>query len=57
MKVRLVIITAKWGYRPHEQCTKLVYGRIGEDGKTRISIDAYDDLIRNAPRGVGIWFS
>ena len=55
--MRLVIIRATWGPKPHETKTKLVYGRIGTDGKTRISLDAYKSLYANAPRGVCVRFS
>jgi len=57
METRLVIIRATWGPKPHETKTKLVYGRVDPDGKTRIAIDAYKSLIAKAPRGVGIWFN
>ena len=57
MKTRLVIIRASWGYKPTETKTKLVYGRVDPDGKTRIAVNAYKSLTANAPRGVGIWFN
>jgi len=57
MKTRLVIISAHWGPKPTERAIKLVKGRIDSDGKTRISTTAYQDLLKNVPRGVGVWFS
>lgn len=54
--IRLVIISAHWGYKPHESATKLVWGRVDEDGKTRIAIDSYESLLKNVPRGVGVWY-
>lgn len=57
MKKRLVIIKASWGPGYHETRTKLVWGRIDPDGKTRIALDAYESLYADAPRGVGVWFS
>lgn len=50
--IRLVIISAAWGPRDSERATKLVYGRVGPDGKTRVARDAYKSLIAKAPRGV-----
>jgi hypothetical protein len=55
--LRLVIIRATWGPRSNQTKTKLVYGRVGADGKTRISLDAYQSLYANAPRGVCVRFS
>lgn len=54
---RLVILRASWGSRPDQTKVKLVWGRVDPDGKTRVSVDAYDSLTAKAPRGVGIWFS
>jgi len=55
--LRLVIISASWGPRDSEKATKLVWGRVGPDGKTRVSQDAYQSLTTKAPRGVCIRFS
>ena len=54
---RLVIIRASWGSKKSQTRTKMVWGRVDADGKTRISTDAYQSLVADAPRGVGIWFS
>lgn len=54
---RLVIIECAWGPHKHERRTKLVRGRVGADGKTRIAQDAYQSLYADAPRGVCVRFS
>lgn len=51
---RLVILSAVWGAGSWERRTILSNGRVDKDGKTRVSIEAYNRLLRGIPRGVRV---